>query len=112
MVVGVEDVFLIAGVAGDMDLGDALGRYGVDVVHGVEVVIHGGDVDVVDVEEDAAIGALDDFVEELPLGHFGGGKFGVAADVFYGYGGFDEVLDFADAGGGFFYGFPGIRQRE
>src|SRR5271155_3702665 len=56
VVVSVEDVLLEPGVAGDVDLGDALGRDGVDVVKGVEGVVLRGDVDVVDVEEDAAVG--------------------------------------------------------
>jgi L-aminopeptidase/D-esterase-like protein len=45
-----------------------------------------GDVNIVHVEEDAAVGALDDFGEELPLGHLGAGEGGVTADVLNGDG--------------------------
>ena len=69
MVVGVEDVLLVFGMAGDVDLGDAMGGDGVDVVEGIELVVHRGDVDVVYVEKDAAVGAFDNFGQELPLGH-------------------------------------------
>ena len=56
--------------------------------------------------------ACDDFVEELPLGHFGVVKLGVAADVFDGDGDFEEVLHLADALGGVADGFPRVGQRE
>ena len=42
------------------------------------------DVNIVHIEQDAAVGLLDDFGEEFPLGHLRGVKFRVAADVFHG----------------------------
>ena len=71
MIVGIEDVSLELGVAGDVDLRDALGRHGVEIIVGIEVVVLRRDVDVVHVEQDSAVGALDDFGEKFPLGHFG-----------------------------------------
>ena len=74
MVVCVEDVLLIARVTGDVNLRDAIRGNGVHVLHRIELVIHRGDVDVVHVEQDAAVGALYHFIEELPLGHLGIGE--------------------------------------
>ena len=67
---------------GDVDLPDAVVRDVVEVIVGIEIVILRGDVDIVHVEQDAAVGPLDDFAQEFPLGHFRGVKFRVAADVF------------------------------
>ena len=77
--------------------GYALGIDGVDVIKGIEPVILGGYVDVVHVEKNAAVSGVDDFVEELPFGHFRLVKLGVAADVFYGNGNLEKILNLADA---------------
>src|SRR5262245_2369428 len=53
---------------GEMHLPDPTHRYRVDIAYGVETVIVSADVDVVDVEQDAAIGALGDGSEKVPLG--------------------------------------------
>ncbi len=108
VIVRVEDVLLELGVAGDVNLRDALGGDAVDVVEWIEAVILRRDVDVVDVEQDAAVGGFDDLVQELPLGHLGLVKFGVAADVFDGDGDLEEVLHLADAGGGRLDRFEGV----
>src|ERR1700758_1809531 len=39
MIVGIENIFFVLGMAGDVDLRDALGRNAVDVVEGIEAVI-------------------------------------------------------------------------
>ena len=96
VIVSVQDIFAIFGMAGDVNLRDAMRGDAVDVDGGIETVILRRDVDIIDVEQDAAIGALDDFVEEFPLGHFGDVKFGVAADVFDDNGNFQEIAGFAD----------------
>ena len=57
-------------------------RHAVEVVVGIEIVVLRRDVNVVHVEQDAAVGALDDLGEEFPLGHLGDVELGVAADVF------------------------------
>src|SRR5215469_8563892 len=94
MIVSVKNVLAIFGVAGDVNLRDAVCGNTVDVSGGIETVILRGDVNIVDVEKNAAIGALDDFVEELPLGHFGDVKFGVAGDIFDNDRDFEEVANF------------------
>ncbi len=99
-------------VAGDVNLRDAVGGHGVDVVHGLELVVHGRDVDVVHVEENAAVGAFDHLGQKLPLGHLGAGEGGIAGDVLDGHGNFEEVLNHAHALDGALDGLPGVRQRQ
>ena len=62
MIVRVEDVFLITRMSGDVNLRDTFGRYRVHIIHGVELVVHRRNVNVVHVEQYAAIGALDHVV--------------------------------------------------
>ena len=49
---------------------------------GIEIVIHAGDIDVVDVEQQAAIGFVGDAGKKFPFGHRGGGEGDVAAGIF------------------------------
>src|SRR5207237_6968394 len=63
----IEQVGALVAVAGEMELGDAVGRHSRDVFGGGEPVVAGADVDVVDVEENAAIRAAGHLAEELPL---------------------------------------------
>ena len=49
----------VIAVAGEMDLPDAIRRHAGDVGRGIEAVVDRAHVDVVDVEEDAAVGAHD-----------------------------------------------------
>ena len=82
MVMRVENVFAIFGVAGDVDLRHAVAGTLFTYVSRIETVILRGDVNIVHVQQNAAIGALHHFGQELPFGHFGGVKLGVAAHVF------------------------------
>jgi hypothetical protein len=108
MIVRIEDIALELGMAGNVNLGDAFGGDRVEVDVRVETVIFRGDVNVINVEKDAAIGALDDFVEKLPLGHLGGMKLDVAADVFDGDGDANSVANFANIASGPFDSFPSV----
>ena len=47
-------------MAGEMDLADMFEREGGEIIVGAPAVIGGGDVDIVDVEQEAAAGAADD----------------------------------------------------
>jgi len=60
---------------------DSLGRQRRHVLLGPEAVIGRAHVDVVDVEQDAAVGPLGELGEELPLGHDRVRKGEVARDV-------------------------------
>ena len=81
---------------GDMHLPDAMVRDVVEVFVGIEMVVLRGDVNVVHVEQNAAVGALDDLAEKFPLGHLRGVELGVAADVLDQNRHLDVIAHFAD----------------
>src|ERR1700688_302429 len=112
MIVSVENIFAVLGVAGDVDLRDALGGDVVYVSEGIEAVILRRDVNIIYVEEDAAVGALDYFVQKFPLSHFGDVIFGIAADVFYGDGHFEIIANLANFLCGELGGFKGVGHGE
>ena len=96
MVVRVENVFLIFGMAGDVKLGHALRRNGVQIIERIETVVARGDIDIIDIQQDAAIGPLHHFGQKFPLGHFRNMKLRVAADVFHRDGHFQKIARLAD----------------
>ena len=112
VIVRVEDVLFELRVAGDMDLRNAFGRNAVDVVHWVEAVILRRDIDVVDVEQNPAVGRMDHLVQELPLGHLRFVVLGIAAYVFDSDGNLQEVLDLAHALRRSTHGFKRVRERQ
>src|SRR5687767_1200477 len=66
-VVGVEQVGAHVGVSGQVDLADTVTGEAGQVRLGRKAMVHGADVDVVDVEEQSAVGSLGDGAQELPL---------------------------------------------
>ena len=44
-------------------------EYCIHVVHRIEAVVLRGDIDVIDIEQNAAVGSMNNLVEELPFGH-------------------------------------------
>ena len=83
-------------MAGEVDLGDGSGRHGREVARGIEAVVARIDVDVVDVEQQVAIG-LDQYrVEEIQLAQLAGqGR--IVGHVFDGNPAFEKVLHLTDA---------------
>ena len=81
MIVSVENIFLETRVAGDMNLRDTFRGNRVNVNRWIEAMILRRNVNIVDVQEYAAIGTLDNFVQELPLRHLRLVEFRIAADV-------------------------------
>src|SRR6266404_6101946 len=112
MIVGIENIFFVFGMAGDVNLRDAFGGNAIYVIERIETVILRRDVDIVYVEQDAAVGAFHDFVQKFPFGHFGNVEFGVAADVFDGDRDFQIVAHIANFLGSFFRGFKRIRHGQ
>ena len=108
VIVRVENVALVLRVPGDVHLRHALGRHGVEVFVGVEAVVLRGHVDVVHIEQNPAVRALDHLAEKLPLRHFGDVELDVAAHVFDRDGDLQKVLHFADIARGGFHGFPRV----
>src|SRR5215471_21619538 len=84
MVVCIENVFREFGVPGNMDLRHPLDRDAVEVLVGIKIVILGGHVNVIYVQENSAVGALDDLIEKLPFRHLGNVKLSVTTYVFDG----------------------------
>ncbi len=66
--VGVDDVGALVRVAGQVVLHDPVGGDRVDVLLGAEAVVEGAHVDVVHVQEEAAVGLDRQAGQELPLG--------------------------------------------
>ena len=112
MIVRVEDIFFVFAVAGDVHLADAMVGDLVQVIVGVESVVFAGDVDVVDVQQNSAVGQFDHFGQELPFGHFRDVEFGIAADIFHDDGDFQKILHFPDPAGGVFGGGESVGHRE
>ena len=112
MIVGIEDVFLELGVAGDVNLPDTMMRDVVQIIVGIEAVVFGRDVDVIYIEQDSAVGQFRDFAEKFPLGHRGLVKFRIAADIFHADGHLDEVAHATNIPGGILGHGPRIRHGQ
>ena len=81
MIVGVDDVVALVGVAGEVELPNARLRQAAQESQRIEIMIEGADIDIVDVEQDLAVGALAEFGDELPLREFRHGIGNVARDI-------------------------------
>jgi len=66
MVVSVEQIAAVIAMAGEMELHYAVRGDGVDIAEGVEAMVKGADEDVVEVEQDRAVGLLDYGAQEFP----------------------------------------------
>src|SRR5258708_38256941 len=80
-------------MAGDMNLRHPVRGDAVDIRQGIKTVVSGGDIDVVDVQENSAVGPFHDFVQELPFGHLRHMVFGIAADILNGDRDFEKIPD-------------------
>ncbi len=97
MVVGVDDVALLMAVAGHMELDDAIARHAMQEIVGGELVVEGAHIDVVDVEQQPAIGAPRHLAHELPLGHLRLAEGDVARHVLEREAAAEKILYLADA---------------
>src|SRR5690606_20525483 len=91
-------VFGLVVVAGDVDIGDAFARQRRQVIQRVVAVVDGVDVDVVDVQQQVAVGLRQYRIDEIDLRHRLVGR-GVVADVLDGDAPAQRVLDLTDAAG-------------
>jgi hypothetical protein len=69
MVVRVDDVALLMAMTSHMKLHHAVARHAAEELVSREAVVEGAHIDVVDVEQQLAIGALRHLAYKLPLGH-------------------------------------------
>jgi hypothetical protein len=95
-----------------MNLPDAVVRNVVEVIVGIKAVVLGRDVDVINVEQNPAIGLLCDLREKLPLGHVGLMILCVAADIFDADGNLYKITDVADFSRRVSRDGPGIGHRQ
>src|SRR5262245_28749201 len=96
VVMRVDDVRALIGVAREVVLGDARRIDRVEILPGIEPVVEGADVHVVDVEQHPAVGLLHEPTEKLPLRHARGGELGVGRSVLEHERALEEVRDRAD----------------
>jgi len=67
MIVGIEQVGTMIAMAGKMQLDHASGGYRINVRDSVEAMVKCANEDVVDVEQDSAVGLRGHSTEEFPL---------------------------------------------
>src|SRR5579862_700297 len=96
----------------EVELDDAFARNRVDIGARIETMIERADEDVVDVEQDAAVGALCDLREELPFGHLRIAKRHVAGNILDEHGTLEEVLRLANARRDMTHNLGGVWQRQ
>lgn len=63
----VDNVAAAITVSGQMDLLDTLGRQRIDELVRIETMVETAHIDVIHVQQQQAIGALGDLVDEFPL---------------------------------------------
>src|SRR2546425_2485482 len=67
--VRIKEVGALVAMSGEMNLANALCWQSCQVLCRVEAVVGGADVDIVDIEQDAAVGLLGDLCQKGPLRH-------------------------------------------
>ena len=92
MVVRVDQVIAVILVSGKVYLLHAFGGNGVEILERVELMVDRAHVDVVDIEQDQAIGAPGDLAEELPFGEVRIAERHVARDILQQDSATEEVL--------------------
>ena len=112
MIVGVENIFFVFRVPGDVDLRDSFGGNTVHVFERVKAVILRRDVNVVHIEQNSTIRAFHDFVQKFPFRHFRNVKFGVATHVFHCNRYFQKIAHLADFLRRLLCGFKRIRHGK
>src|SRR5579885_274192 len=98
-------------VPGDVEIGDALARQRADELHRVVAVVDAVDVDVVDVEQQIAVGFGEHRAGELDLAHFPARR-GIVRRILDRHAPAEDVLGAADARGDPVHGFLGERDRH
>ena len=111
-VMGIDDVSALAAVSGEVKLPDAPWIDGLDVAVRVEAVVVAADVDIVDVEQNQAVGLVRYRRQELPFRHARLREADVARDVLEQNAPAEEVLDPPHPLGDVCDRLLGVRQRQ
>src|SRR5580704_7492932 len=112
MVVGIKQIGAMVGVTCKMELNDSFGRNGVDIAMRVKAMVKGVDEDIVDVEQNAAVGFVDDRSQKLPFGKPRMRIGHVAGNIFDKYSAAEKILHFADSPRSVRHCFLGMRKRH
>jgi len=112
MIVRIENILLELRMPRDVNLSDPMRRDIVQVFVGIEIVVFRGDINVVHVEQNPAVGSLDHFGEKFPFRHFRGVKFRVAAHILDANRHLEKITRLANIGRGGFGSGKGVRHRE
>src|SRR5208282_2029149 len=112
MVVRVEQMRAVIAVTSEMVLDDALDRDRIDVFLGTEPMIERAHEDVVDVEQDSAIGFLGNRAQKLPLAERRITERHVAGNIFDQDVPLQNILHPADSRGNVAHDFFGVGQRK
>ena len=95
-----------------MDLADPIEREGVDIGHGFEAVIGGGDVDIVDVEQEATSGPSGDRGQKFDLAHVRGFERDIGCGILQQHAHAQAVLHLVDMGADAREGLGIVGQRQ
>ena len=112
MVMRVDDVALLVAMTGNVELHHAIARHAVKEFVGGEAVVESADKDVVDVEQEPAIGASRHLAHELPLGHLRLAEGHVARHVLKREAATEKILYLADPLDHVVERFLGVRDRQ
>ena len=109
---GVDDVVAVVLVPGEMDLAHPVLGNARQIVCRIEAVIEGRDIDVVDVEQQVAIGPPRQFGQEVPFVHGIGGEGDIGRGVFQGDTPSQDILHMDDPRRHMVQGFLGQGQGQ
>ena len=78
---GIDQMTAHVAVPGKMKLAHPRFRHRLQVLHRFKAVIDAADIDIVNVEQDIAVGARGNLAQEFPLAHLVGVKAEIAGDI-------------------------------
>ena len=112
MVVGIDDMGAQIQVTGEMELPHPVDRDTVEIGEWIETMIEGTHINIVDVEQDQAVGFGGDGGEKFPLGHHGCVVSQIAGDIFQQNLPPEKILHLSHPCNDVPQGFFGVGQRQ
>ncbi len=99
-------------MSGEMNLDNPVTGNRIDEFQRIEIMVEGGNKDVVHIEQEPAIGPLAQFPDKRPFIHFGLGESHITRHVFDCYPASEKILDPPDSIGDMVECFGGVRDRQ
>ncbi len=112
MIVRIDQQVSLATMTCQMDLTDSLGRNSREIFQGREAVIDGADVDIVNVQQNAAVGFVGDCGKKDPFRHRRNRIGQVAGNIFHQDAPPESVLYLADSSGNVPHRFFSVGKRQ